>query len=115
MTDARLDDTIVATATAPGRAALAIVRMSGPRALEIGRGAIAPWPDEPRRATLARITGAAGEPLDEGIVVAYRAPASFTGEDAVEITCHGGPIIAATIVAALVARGARLRADGAHP
>jgi tRNA modification GTPase len=46
-------------------------------------------------------------PLDEGVVVLFQAPASFTGEDAVEITCHGGPVVPATIVAALVSRGAR--------
>ena len=101
-----LDDTIAAIATAPGRAALGIVRMSGPRAQEIARQVVAPWPDEPRRVTLARIAGD-DEVLDEAVVVFYQAPASFTGEHVVEITCHGGPVIAATILAALVARGAR--------
>jgi tRNA modification GTPase len=103
----RSDDTIAAIATAPGRAALAIVRMSGARALEIARSIAHPWPDEPRRVSLTRLSGAEGELLDESVVVFYRAPASFTGEDVVEITCHGGPIIAATILAALVAKGAR--------
>lgn len=103
----RLDDTIVAIATPPGRAALGIVRMSGSRAQEIARQLVAPWPDEPRRATLARITGDAGEVLDAAVVVFYQAPASFTGEHVVEISCHGGPVIGATILAALVARGAR--------
>jgi tRNA modification GTPase len=100
-------DTIVALATAPGRGALAIVRVSGPRALALGRQLVDPWPAEPRHATLARIRDARGEMLDEGIVVAYRAPASFTGEDALEITCHGGPIAPATIAAAFVSAGAR--------
>ena len=65
MTADRSADTIAAIATAPGRSALSIVRMSGVRALEIGRGVVTPWPDEPRRATLARITGRSGELLDE--------------------------------------------------
>lgn len=101
------DDTIVAIATAPGRGALAIVRMSGPRALEIGERLVRPWPPEARHATLGRVSDSRGELLDEGIVVFYRAPASFTGEDAVEITTHGGPIAPASIAAALVAEGAR--------
>jgi tRNA modification GTPase len=104
---ARLDDTIAAIATAPGRGALSIVRMSGPRALEIARGAARSWPEEARRASLTWMTGPDGEPLDETILVFYRAPASFTGEDVVEITCHGGPVIAASILAALVGSGAR--------
>lgn len=106
MTADRLHETIAAIATAPGRGALSIVRMSGPRALEIARAVSSPFPAEPRHATLARIHGSDGELLDEGVLVCYRAPASFTGEDAAEITCHGGPVIASTILAALVARGA---------
>lgn len=101
------NDTIVAIATAPGRGALAIVRVSGPSALALGRRLVKPWPAEPRHATLARVHDLAGEPIDEGIVVLYAAPASFTGEDALEITCHGGPISSASIAAAFVAAGAR--------
>ena len=101
------DDTIVAIATPPGRGALAVVRASGPRALAIGERLARPWPDGPRTATLARIVDEHGTTLDEAIVVAYRAPASFTGEDSVEITCHGGAMTPATIVAAFVALGAR--------
>jgi tRNA modification GTPase len=104
---ARPDDTIAAVATAPGRGALAIVRMSGGHAHEIGQRCVTPWPTEPRRATLARVTGADGDALDEGIAIQYRAPESFTGEDVLEFTCHGGPIVAATILAAFIARGAR--------
>lgn len=107
MTASRADDTIVAIATAPGRGALAIVRLSGPHALEIGARLIRPWPSEPRHAGLARVYDASNALLDEGVVVVYRAPASFTGEDAVEITCHGGSIVSATIAAAFVAAGAR--------
>jgi tRNA modification GTPase len=101
------DETIVAIATAPGRGALAIVRLSGTRALEIGRELIRPWPSDARLATLARVSDRAGVVLDEGIVVFYRAPASFTGEDIVEIVCHGGAISPASIAAVCVASGAR--------
>lgn len=100
-------DTIVAIATPPGRGALAIVRLSGPGAVGLGERMIRPFPAEPRRATLARVTDQSGEALDEAIVVAYRAPASFTGEDMVEITCHGGVMAPASLVAAFVAAGAR--------
>lgn len=107
MTRDQGSDTIVAIATAPGRGALAIVRVSGPRALQIGEQLVTPWPTDARHATLARVSDARGALLDEGIVVAYRAPASFTGEDALEITCHGGAVAPATIAAAFVAAGAR--------
>jgi tRNA modification GTPase len=101
------DDTIAAIATPPGRGALAIVRMSGPRAHDIGRRLIRPWPEAVRRATLGRVHDAAGDVLDEAIVVAHAAPASFTGEDTVEVTSHGGAILPASILAAFVAAGAR--------
>ena len=101
------DDTIVALATPPGRGALAIVRVSGAKALEIAERLVEPWPREPRRATLALVRDAQGQALDEAVVVTYEAPGSFTGEHAVEITCHGGPMASALIVAALVLEGAR--------
>lgn len=101
------DDTIVAIATPPGRGALAIVRLSGARAFDIARTAVGRWPAEPRTATLTMIADDAGQLIDEVIVVTYRGPASFTGDDAVEITCHGGAMASAAILAALVARGAR--------
>ncbi len=102
-----MEDTIVAIATAPGRAALAIVRISGSRALELGRRFVAPWPGAARSARLARVTDDGGSLIDEGVVVFYAAPTSFTGEDAVEITCHGGPIAPAAVIATFVAAGAR--------
>lgn len=100
-------DTIVAVATAPGRAALAIVRLSGPRALEIARVAVSPWPDAARTARLARVRDRDGREIDEGVAVFYQAPSSFTGEDAVEFTCHGGPLAPALVAAAFVAAGGR--------
>jgi tRNA modification GTPase len=100
-------DTIAAVATAPGRAALAIVRMSGPRALTIARKVLAPWPEVPRRTRLARAIDSAGALIDEGLVTYYESPASFTGEDLVEFTCHGGPLASGLIVAAFAGAGAR--------
>jgi len=100
-------DTIAAVATAPGRAALAIVRMSGPHALAIARRLLAPWPEEPRYTRLARISDSSGALIDEGLFTYYEAPASFTGEDLVEFTCHGGPLASGLIVAAFAGAGAR--------
>jgi tRNA modification GTPase len=100
-------DTIVAIATPPGRGALAIVRLSGERAMDFASPLVRPWPDEPRHASHGRIRDRDGTELDDVVVVWYRAPHSFTGENAVEITCHGGAISPSLVMAALVAAGAR--------
>ena len=105
-------DTIVAVATAPGRGALAIVRLSGPRAHAIARATLDRWPDEPRRVVVSPVRDAVGVELDEAVVTRYDGPASYTGEDAVELVTHGGSVVSTTVTAALVARGARLAAAG---
>ncbi|MFL5614258.1 MAG: tRNA uridine-5-carboxymethylaminomethyl(34) synthesis GTPase MnmE [Gemmatimonadaceae bacterium] len=105
-------DTIVATATAQGRGALSVVRISGVRAHEIGRALCRRWPNEARRATLTEVRDDSGIVLDRGIVVRFDAPASFTGEDSVEISTHGGLVVPTTVVAAAVNQGARLALAG---
>jgi len=105
-------ETIVAPATAPGRAALSVVRMSGPNAHAIGRVALSSWPGLARTATLSKVCDAVGTTLDQVVAIRYDAPASFTGEDSLELITHGGPVVSATVVAALVARGARLARPG---
>src|SRR5581483_2948621 len=105
-------DTIVAQATAAGRGALAIVRLSGPRAHAIASEAVARWPAEPRLSIVTHVLDADGDSIDQSVVVRYDAPASFTGEDAVEFITHGGLVVPTTIVAALVARGARVAERG---
>ena len=107
-----LSDTIVAVATAPGRGALAIVRLSGPRAHAIARATLDRWPDAARRVVLSPVRDASGVELDQAVVTRYDAPASYTGEDAVELVTHGGSVVSATVSAALVGRGARLAAPG---
>ena len=102
----------MAEATAHGRGALAVIRLSGPLAHDIGRRVIARWPAEPRTAVLSHLRDDAGNTLDEAVAVRYDAPASFTGEDAVELSTHGGSTVPATIVAALIAAGARLATPG---
>jgi tRNA modification GTPase len=102
------DDTIAALATPPGRGALALIRLSGPRAWEIAGSVLTPWPLTPRRATLVTVRDpSTAEILDRPIATAYEAPHSFTGEHAIEITTHGGVIVPAAVLAALVAAGAR--------
>jgi tRNA modification GTPase len=105
-------DTIVATATPPGRGALSVVRLSGARAHEIGRALCARFPAEARRVVLTELHDSTGGTLDRGVVVRYDAPASFTGEDAVEISTHGGIVVPTTVVAAVLALGARLALPG---
>lgn len=102
-------DTIVATATAPGRGALAVIRVSGPDAHAIARRCTTPWPTAARQVTRARLHAAdhPDTPLDEAMVTWFAAPRSFTGEDLVECTVHGGAFVPAAVVAALVAAGAR--------
>ncbi len=102
------EDTIAAVATAPGRSALALVRVSGPDAWEIAGRVLGPWPPVPRRATLLTARDPeTGERLDRVIATTFEAPHSFTGQRVVEIATHGGALIPATILAALVAAGAR--------
>lgn len=109
------DDTIVAVATPPGRGALGIVRISGARALDVAR-AISPARRalEPRRATLIRIhtEGPATGAVDRVIATYFQAPHSYTGEDVVEVSAHGSPVVLRTIVRAAVDAGARLARPG---
>lgn len=108
-----LTDTIVALASAPGRAALAVVRLSGAGAFAVASRVVSGFrTDRPRLATLATFQDAAGQPIDRGLYITYPGPTSYTGEDAVELTCHGGPTVTAALVAALGAAGARPAAPG---
>ena len=104
-------DTIVAIATAAGAGGVGIVRLSGPRARPIaetiGGRALAP-----RSATYARFTDADGAVIDDGIALHFRAPASFTGEDVVELQAHGSPVLLRQLVARCIVLGARQAAAG---
>ena len=104
-------DTIVAIATAPGAGGVGIVRLSGPRATTIGEQ-VCGRSLRPRVAEYARFRDAAGETLDDGIALRFIAPASFTGEDVVELQGHGGPVLLRALVARCVALGARQARPG---
>lgn len=103
-------DTIVAPATPLGRGALAIVRIDGPRSAAILQklGAVSP---DARLATLVQLS-LDGEPLDECIAIRYAAPHSFTGNDLVELTLHGSPLLVERVIAAIIECGARLAEPG---
>ena len=105
-------DTIVAQASAAGRGALAIVRMSGPNAHAIGAAVTETWPSVARSAHLTTMRDSSDAALDQAIVIRYDAPRSFTGEDAVEIITHGGLVVSTTVIGALVALGARVARPG---
>jgi tRNA modification GTPase len=102
--------TIVAPATPLGRGALAIVRIDGPRSGAILERLGNVTPDA-RQATLTQLSHN-GVPLDECIAVRYAAPHSFTGNDLVELTLHGSPLLVERVVAAVVELGARLAEPG---
>lgn len=102
----RRHDTIAALATAPGVGAIAVVRLSGPRSREIV-AAIAGDDLRPRVAELRTFRDANGELLDRGLVLSFVSPNSFTGEDVVELHCHGGAAVANGLLAASYALGAR--------
>ncbi len=104
-------DTIAAVATPPGEGAIAVIRISGPAALGIAdrifRGRI-PL-SRARGYTLhhGTITGAEGEEVDEVLAAVFRSPRSYTGEDCVEISCHGGLFVTAAVLHAVFSAGAR--------
>ena len=110
-----LDDTIAAIATAPGAAGLAVVRVSGPDALRMadavfeGGTALARAAGHTLHHGWAVARGAdTTSKLDEVVAGLFRAPRSYTGEDTVEFSCHGGGVPARRVLAALQRAGARL-------
>lgn len=101
-------DTIVAIATPPGRGGIGIVRVSGVDALAIATELVArDQPLEPRRATFTEISR-----IDQAVVTYFQGPASYTGEDVVEISAHGSPVVLNSIVKAALGCGARLAEPG---
>lgn len=108
-----LHDVIAAQATPAGRSAVALIRLSGRGAFDVAGRVVVPFvTTEPRRMRRARILDPGSRDLlDEVLYAVYPAPASYTGEDIVEITCHGGLLAPHEVLAALCGAGARL----AHP
>ncbi len=111
MRDFSLSDTIAAIATPPGEGAIAVIRLSGGRAITVvdklfmGKNKLAQSPGG--RSRYGKIVNEGGEVIDEVVVTIMRAPQSYTGEDTVEISCHGGYIASAEILRLLLSLGVR--------
>ena len=111
------DDTIAAISTPPGRGGIGVVRLSGPASLEIATSIFQAQSEtqlsSPNRAHFGRVIDAAtAEILDEVILTFFKSPHSYTGEDVVEISCHGSPIILGRVLQLTVDRGARIAEPG---
>ncbi len=106
-----MTDTIFAPATAAGRSAVAVVRLSGP---QTGRAlaALAGKLPKPREAALRILKDAEGRAIDQALVLWFEGPASYTGEDAAEFHVHGGPAVVAGLLEAIAAQGLRLAEPG---
>jgi tRNA modification GTPase len=103
-------ETICAPATAPGRAALAIVRVCGPEVVSLLESVLAKLPT-PRMATLVSWKDRDGRVLDQAVLTYFPGPRSYTGEDLLELALHGNPLIVHAVLGDLHERGIRL----AHP
>jgi len=111
-----LDDTVVAISTPPGRGAIAVVRLSGPDAVQIAARTYRGGEDLRTAAShsvrYGRVFDSGGRLLDEVLVTIMRGPETYTGEDIVEVSCHGGPLTSRLVLDALVEAGARLAEPG---
>jgi len=110
-----LDDTIAAISTAVGEGAIAVLRVSGPEAVNliarIFRGSTAPEKMEPRRSYFGEIYDVTGV-VDQVLLTIFRRPQSYTGEDLIEVSCHGGILVTRKILALLLNAGARSAEPG---
>jgi len=108
-----VDDTIVAVATPQGRGGIGVVRLSGPRAVGIATRLLSRPSLEPRHATFCRLTDpATGDVIDQVVATWFAAPHSYTGEDVVELSAHGSPVLLRRIVELARSSGARLAEPG---
>ncbi len=106
-------ETIAAVATAAGRGGVAVVRVSGPDAFEVARRVTRREP-RPGRILFTGFyeTGGAAGIVDQGLLLAFKSPRSYTGEDVVEFQCHGGVVTPRRVLEAAIAAGARLARRG---
>lgn len=111
MPASRHTDTIAAIATPPGRGGIGVVRVSGSDLLPFAQALTGKAP-QLRRATIADFRAADGQPLDQGLILYFPAPHSFTGEDVLELHGHGGPVVMHALLARCVELGARLAEPG---
>lgn len=108
-------DTIVALSTPPGRSGIGVIRLSGSRAIEITRVLVheQTFAPEPNHVSLKNIRDPeTGEVLDRPLITYFKSPHSFTGEDVVELSCHGSPILLRYLLDVILAYGARAAGPG---
>ena len=104
-------DTIAAIATAPGKGAIGIVRMSGPDIAHVARELLGRLP-APRSAELVIFHSADGGAIDQGLALYFPAPASYTGEDMLELQGHGGPVVQDALLRRVLQLGCRSARPG---
>lgn len=104
-------DTICAIATPPGQGGVGVIRISGPESFSLAR-ALTDTQPRARRFHLATVRDQDGQTIDQALVLAFAAPASFTGEDVIELQTHGSPVVLELILQRLVALGARRARPG---
>jgi tRNA modification GTPase len=112
------DDPIAAIATAPGRAGIGVVRVSGPRIDEVVAGVLGASLAarlRPRHATHAQFLDAQDRVIDDGIAILYRAPHSYTGQDVLELQGHGGPMVQRMLLTRCLQAGRAIGARLAEP
>src|SRR5438094_8361709 len=109
-------DTIAAISTPPGEGAIALVRISGANAIEIAdkifRGKEQPSQFTSHVQHLGEIVSAENQLIDQAVLSVHRAPASYTGEDLIEISCHGGTLVSAKVLEVCLRAGARAARPG---
>ncbi len=105
------NETIAAIATPPGRGGIGVIRVSGPAAPDIAKALSGKLP-KPREASLCRFVDGNHDAIDEGILIYFAAPNSFTGEEVVELQGHGGPVVQDMLLTRVVELGARLARPG---
>src|SRR5215467_2309839 len=109
-------DTIAAISTPPGEGAIALVRISGPNAVDVAdkifHGKETPSQFEQRVQHFGEIFGSGDRFIDQVVISVHRGPASYTGEDLVEISCHGGTLVSAKVLEACLRAGARAARPG---
>ncbi len=105
------NSTIVAQATPPGKGGIGIVRLSGPAVPEIAKALVGQLP-KPRFATYTQFTDKDDQTIDQGLVIYFPGPASFTGEDVLELQGHGGPFVMTMLIERCLQLGARLARPG---
>ncbi len=104
-------ETIAARASAPGKAGIGSIRVSGPKVTQIATSLMGLLP-EPRVATTRLLKDASGDTIDQAVALFFKGPNSYTGEDTLELHCHGSPVVLDQVLSRLLDLGARVAKPG---